>query len=318
MARLASLSLADGLDRDGDPVCVEAGRELACAPDHPFRHFVRADASEQALGRRPRTLDRLLAQVVDHLIVDAIGGAAQRQFAQRRQIAGGEEILRRPPGGLRHIHLAFVQALDELVGREIDQNDVGGLLQDPVGNGLAHGDAGDARNDVGEALEMLDVERRPDADARVEQLLDVLPALRMSAVRSVGVGELVDDDQLGLARERRVQIEFLERAAVVFDPAPRQDFEPFDERARLGAAMSLDEPDDDIDAFVLQAPRVLQHGVGLADAGRGAEKNLQPARSLPAERRQKRVRIRASGVGSVGWGHRRSWVVMTLLTSRRL
>ena len=242
--------LADGLDRDGDPVCVEAGCELARAPDDPFRHFVRANASEQALGRRPRTLDRLLAQIVDHLIVDAIGGAAQRQFAQRRQIAGGEEILRRPPRRLRHIDLAVVQALDELVGREIDQNDVGGLLQDPVGNGLAHGDAGDARHDVGETLEMLDVERRPDADARVEQLLNVLPALRMPAVRSVGVGELVDDDQLGLARERRVQIKFVERAAVVFDPAPRQDFEPFDERARLGAAMSLDEPDDDIDAFV--------------------------------------------------------------------
>ena len=247
---LGVASLADGLDRDGDPVCVEAGCELACAPDDPLRHFVRADAGEQALGRRPRTLDRLLAQIVDHLIVDAIGGAAQRQFAQRRQIAGGEEILRRPPGCLRHIDLAVVQALDELVGREIDQNDVGGLLQDPVGNGLAHGDAGDARHDVGETLEMLDVERRPDADARVEQLLDVLPALRMPAVRSVGVGELVDDDQLGLALERRVQIKFVERAAVVFDPAPRQDFEPFDERARLGAAMSLDEPDDDIDAFV--------------------------------------------------------------------
>ena len=84
---------------------------------------------------------------------------------------------------------------------------------------------------------MLDVERRPDTDARVEQLLDVLPALRMPAVRSVGVGELVDDDQLGLALERRVEVEFLERASVVFDLAPRQDFEPLDERARLGAAM---------------------------------------------------------------------------------
>ena len=161
---------------------------------------------------------------------------------------------------------------------------------------------------------MLDVERRPDADARIEQLLDILPALRMPAVRSVGVCELVDDDQLGLAGKRRVDVEFLERAPVVFDPAPGQNFEPFDERARLGAAMRLDEPDDDVDAFISQAPRVLQHGVGLANAGRSAEKNLQPARILPAERRQKRVRIGASGVGSVGLGHRRSWVVTTLLT----
>src|SRR6202453_5374017 len=112
-------------------------------------------------------------------------------------------MLGRPPGCLRHINLAVVQALDELVGREIDQNDVGGLLQNPIGNGLAHGDAGDARNDVSETLEMLDVERRPYADTCIQELLDVLPALRMPAVRSVAVSEFVNDDQLGLARERR-------------------------------------------------------------------------------------------------------------------
>src|SRR6185437_10598433 len=257
---------------------------------------------------------RCLTQIVDHLVVDPIGGAAQRQLAQRRQIAGSEEVLGRPPRRLRHINLAFVEALDELVGREIDKNDVGGRLQDPVRNGLAHGDAGDARDDMGEALEMLDVERRPHVDARVEQLLNVLPALGMAAVGRVGVGELVDDDQLGLALESGVEIELLERAPAIFNPAPRQDFEALDKRARLGAAMSLDEPNDDVDALLFEAPGVLQHGVGLTNAGRGAEKDLQPARSFPADRRQKRVRIGSSRVGSVGWGHRRSYVVMTILT----
>jgi hypothetical protein len=161
----------------------------------------------------------------------------------------------------------------------------GGLLQDPVGNGLAHGDARDARHDVSETLEMLDVERRPDADACIEQLLNVLPALRMPAVGSVGVGEFVDDDQLGLARQSRVQIKFVEGAAVIFDLTPRKDFEPFDERARFGAAMRLGKPNDNIDAFISQASRVLQHGVGLADAGRGPEENLQTTSGLAAERR---------------------------------
>ena len=196
--------------------------------------------------------------------------------------------------------------MNELVRREIDQNDVGRFLQDPIGNGLAHDNASDARDDVGEALEMLDVERRPDVDAGGEQLLNVLPALGMTAVGSVGVSELVDNDQLGLARQRSVEIEFLDRAAVILDLAPRQDFEPMNERACLGAAMSLDEPDDHVDAFVLEPPRVLQHGVGLADAGRGAEEHFQPARSLPAERGKKRVRIGASIVGSTRLGHRRS------------
>jgi hypothetical protein len=307
-------ALSDCLDCDGRPVRIEAGGELARASHDALRHFVRPDTSQQALGSGPRAFDRFLTQIVDHLVVDPIGGAAQRQLAQRRQIAGSEEVLGRPPRRLRHINLAFVEALDELVGREVDKNDVGGRLQDPVRNGLAHGDAGDARDDIGEALEMLDVERRPHVDARVEQLLNVLPALGMAAVGRVGVGELVDDDQLGLALESGVEIELLERAPAIFNPAPRQDFEALDKRARLGAAMSLDEPNDDVDALLFEAPGVLQHGVGLTNAGRGAEKDLQPARSFPADRRQKRVRIGSSRVGSVGWGHRRSYVVMTILT----
>ena len=306
-------SLADGLDRNRGPGGVKSRRELARAPDDALRHFVRPDTGEQALGGRPGTFDRLLAQIVDHLVVDPVRGAAQREFAQRGQIAGSEKTLRRPSGRLRHVHLAFIQALNELVGREIDQNDVGGLLQDPVGNGLAHDDPGDARDDIGEALEMLDIERRPHIDARGEQLLDVLPALGMAAVGSVGVGEFVDDDELGLASQRRVEIEFLDRAAVVLDLAPRKDFEPINERACLGPAMGFDEAHDDIDALVLQAPRVLQHRIGLTDAGRSAEEHLQPTRGLPAERGQKRVRIRASIVGSARWGHRRSSVVMTTL-----
>ena len=145
---------------------------------------------------------------------------------------------------------------------------------------------------------MLDVQRSPDIDAGGEQLLDVLPALGMAAVGRVGVSEFVNDDQFRLARERGVEIEFVDFAAVVFDLAPRQDFESINERARLGAAMSLHKPNDDVDVFVLQAPRVLQHCVSLADAGRGAEEHLQAAGSLPPQRGEKRVRIWASIVGS--------------------
>ena len=305
--------LTDGLDGDRGPGRVEAGGELARPPDDPLGNLVRPDAGEQALGGRPRAFDRLLAQVVDHLVVDPVGGAAQRQFAQRGQIAGGEKALGRPPGGLRHIDLAFVQPLNELVGREVDQNDVARLLQEPVRDGLAHDDAGNPRDDVGEALEMLDIERRPNIDSGREKLLDVLPALGMAAFRRVGVGEFVDDDQLGLARQRGVEIEFLDRAAAILDLAPRQDFQPLDQRAGFGAAVRFDEPDDDVDAFFFQAPRVLQHRVGLPDAGRCAEEHLQPARGFPAERRQQRVRVGASVVGSARLGHRRSSVVTTIL-----
>ena len=93
----------------------------------------------------PRPLDRVLPQVVDHLVVDPVGGAAQGELAQRGQIAGGEEVLNRAPRCLGDVDLAFVQALDQLVGRDVDEHDVVGALEDTVGHGLAHRDAGDPR-----------------------------------------------------------------------------------------------------------------------------------------------------------------------------
>ena len=41
--------------------------------------------------------------------------------------------------------------------------------------------------------------------------------------------------------------------------------------------MGLDDADDDIAAKFLLPSRGTEHGVGLADAGRGAEENLQLA-----------------------------------------
>ena len=61
-----------------------------------------------------------------------------------------------------------------------------------VRDGLAHPDAGDAGDDVVEALEVLDVQRRDDVDAGIQDLVDVLPALLVLRARCVGVRQLVN------------------------------------------------------------------------------------------------------------------------------
>ena len=127
-------------------------------------------------------------------------------------------------------------------------------LQHAVGHGLAHGDAGDARDDVGEAFEMLDVERRPDVDAGVEQFLDVLPALGMAAVGRVGVGEFVDDDELGLARQRRVDVELLDllrRDSRCLGAAGSRGLRAAPAVSR--AAVGFDQADDHVAALALAA-----------------------------------------------------------------
>ena len=88
-----------------------------------------------------------------------------------------------------------------------------------VGHGLAHADARDLRDDVVEALDVLDVEGGVDVDAGGQQLLDVQIALGVAAAGRVGVGELVDQHELRAAREDGVEVHLLERLALVVDAA---------------------------------------------------------------------------------------------------
>ena len=296
MRRPDASSRPGAIDGDRDPARIEAGRETARGPHDIHRLRIRPDADQQALGRLPRPLDRALAQMLDHLVVDARRRAPQRELAQRREIAKREEFLLRELCGLRQIDLAVLQPLDQVLGGDVDDDDVVGVAQHDVGHRLANDDAGHPRDDVGETFEMLNVERGPDVDARVEQFLDILPALGMAAVGRVGVRELVDDDEFRPAAQRGVEVEFLDLLALPVDDAPRQDFEAARQRLRLGAAVRFDEADDDVAALLLQRLRALQHRIGLADAGRGADEHQQPAAlALLGEREQ------GVGVGPAFW-----------------
>ena len=79
------------------------------------------------------------------------------------------------------------------------------LVEDVIGQRLALLDARDLRDEVVQALEVLNVERRPDVDASVEELVDVLPpfwmARRWVAAHQVRVRELVDEQDAGSAFE---------------------------------------------------------------------------------------------------------------------
>ena len=186
-------------------------------------------------------------------------------------------MLQRALGLLGNVDLALLEALDQVVGGEVDELDGIGAVEHRVRHGLAHANMRDLRDDVVEALDMLDVDGGVDVDAVVEQLLDVEIALGMAAAGRVGMGELVDQHDLRAARDDGVEVHLLEPLAFVFDPPAGNDLEPFEQSLRLFAAMGLDDADDDIVAVLLSGAGLLQHLVGLADAGRGADENLEPA-----------------------------------------
>lgn len=71
---------------------------------------------------------------------------------------------------------------------------------------LAHPDPGDLGDDVIQAFDMLDVERRVDVDAARQNLLDVEIALRMAAALGIGVGEFIDQHQRRSPRQDGVEV----------------------------------------------------------------------------------------------------------------
>ena len=168
-------------------------------------------------------------------------------------------------------------SLDQLVGRQVDELDLVRLVEHPVGHRLPDVDAGDLADDVIQALEVLDVHRRQDVDPGVEQLVDVLPALRVARARHVGVRELVDDDERGLARERGVEVELLQLDAAIRHAPAREDLEPFEQGCGLLATVGLDQADHHVNAFGLLLARGRQHRVGLAHARARAEEDPEAA-----------------------------------------
>ncbi len=100
----------------------------------------------------------------------------------------------------------------------------------------------------------------------------------------VRVRELVDEEELRpalRARPRGRNHAASCRGARPRSPAGAAAAEAVEERLGLGAPVRLDPPDDDVDRFLAERPRRLQHRVRLADAGRGAEEDLELA-LLPA------------------------------------
>lgn len=187
-----------------------------------------------------------------------------------------------------HIDLAFLQSLDQLVGRQIDDFDLS-IVEHAVGHGFAHTNTSEARDDVVQAFDVLDVERGEHIDAGIEQLHHVLPAFGVATARRIAVRKLVDQRQGGAAGKHRIDIHLVQRVALIGHGAARDDLERRDQRLGFGPAMRFDDRNHDIAARPQPLGTLPQHFEGLADAGGSAQENLQPAACLARGLLQQRI-----------------------------
>ena len=66
--------------------------------------------------------------------------------------------------------------------------------------------ARDLGNDVVQAFDVLNIDGGEDVNAGAQYLLDIKVTLGMPAALNIGMGKLVDQDQLRLALENGIQI----------------------------------------------------------------------------------------------------------------
>ena len=253
----------------------DAGR----AADEGVAFGATGEGDHDALAGFPGAFDVMVAAVPVELLVDFVGQPQQGELAQGGEIADSEVVAQ---GGVDHIGLVDVavgHAPAQGFGSHVDEFNLFGGPDYRVGDGFVLGDAGDLLNDVVEGLEVLDVDRCDDVDARFEDRVDILPTLLVAAARHVGVRHLVDQSDFGPPRDHGVEVHLVELGTPVGHLLARHALETLGHLDRQGSVVRFDVPDDDIGAPGLAPLTLLEHPVRLADPGRGAEVDAQlPAR----------------------------------------
>ena len=85
--------------------------------------------------------------------------AVRRSASSRNAVRfSGEGIRQRPLGLLRHVDLALLEALDQVVGREVHKLDRIGAIENRIQYRPPNPDAGDLGDDIVEALDVLNID----------------------------------------------------------------------------------------------------------------------------------------------------------------
>jgi hypothetical protein len=151
--------MAWGFDVKGQPLGVAAVGHASGSADQAWRVRTGADAHQNTLPGWPRTRDGVRLHIGLHLLVHPFRRPTEGKLPQCRQVAQTEKTLNRSLCLFGDIDLALTQALQQLIRRQVNQLDLGGAIEDPVGNGLPHARASDLRDGIIQTFQMLDIDR---------------------------------------------------------------------------------------------------------------------------------------------------------------
>ncbi len=237
------------------------------------------EGDDDAFPGLPDASDAVVGAVALEGLVDPLGQPQQGQLAQGGEVADAEVVGQGRVDLLGRVDVAVRHPAAQRLGGHVDELDLMGAADDLVRHGLVLRHAGDLLDDVAEGLEVLDVDGGDDVDSGGEELFDVLPAFGVAGPGAgrVGVGEFVDEGDLGAAAQDgpEVQLGALPSAAGVAGAG--HDLEALEHLLGVRAVVALGESHDDVGAAEGAAPALVQHAVGLAHAGGGAEEDFELA-----------------------------------------
>ncbi len=141
-------------------------RDARCPAHQGLRLRPTCDGDDDTFARLPGVGDLVLFTILLQRRVDLIGEPQQRQFAQRREVSTPEVVGQRCVDTLGRVDVAVGEPAPQRFRRDVDQLDLVGGAHDLVGHRFLLLDAGDLGDDVVEALQVLDVDRRDHRDAR--------------------------------------------------------------------------------------------------------------------------------------------------------
>jgi len=156
-------------------------------------------------------------------------------------------------GAIRWINIAVAHALPQRVWRHVDQFHLVSLVHHAIRNSLAHLYAGDVLDNVGQALEVLDVDGADHGDSGFEEVLHVLPALFVISHRRVGVGKFIYQRYGGVPGNHRFRVHLLEGDALVQNPLARHRLQASGKVGSSGPAVRLEEANYGVSAALLAA-----------------------------------------------------------------
>ena len=114
-------------------MCAKGAGETFGGADELRGKGARADTDQDAFIGGPGLGDVMDPAEITHLGIDALGSAAERQFAQRDEIAAVEKMSKGLFGLLSLVNFALAQPLDELIRRNVDEFDFVSFVEDFIG-----------------------------------------------------------------------------------------------------------------------------------------------------------------------------------------